>query len=119
MTDSEILDAKALHRLREWGGDKLTAQMIHLFLENAPARMEQIRTGATGPELREADRGAHSLKSSAANIGAERVRNLCADIERAASAGDAATVSSLFPSLEEAFSQAIAALESVQRGLSK
>lgn len=117
MTDSEILDAKALDRLREWGGDKLLAQMIRLFLENAPARMEQIRTGAGGPDISEAEKGAHSLKSSAANIGAEKVRGLAADAERAASAGDRTTVTSLLPNLEEAFSQAISQLEAVERGL--
>jgi len=118
MTDPEILNANSLDRLREWGGEKLLAQMIRLFLENAPTRMEQIRAGANGPDVGEAEKGAHSLKSSSANVGAERVKELCADMERAAATGDAPTVTSLLPSLEEAFSQAIAALESVERGLS-
>jgi HPt (histidine-containing phosphotransfer) domain-containing protein len=117
MTDPEVLDAQALDRLREWGGDKLLAQMIRLFLENAPARMEQIRSGVGGDQVAEAEKGAHSLKSSAANIGAMSVRALAADAERAASAGDAALVASLLPALEDAFSRAISALESVEREL--
>lgn len=117
MSDSEILDAKALDRLREWGGDKLLAQMIRLFLENAPARMDQIRTGVRTGQAEEAEKGAHSLKSSAANLGAEHVRAFSADAERKAAAGDVAAVTALLPDLEEAFGRTIQALESIEKGL--
>jgi HPt (histidine-containing phosphotransfer) domain-containing protein len=119
MTDPQILDTKALDRLREWGGEKLLAQMVRLFLENAPQRMAQVRLGAGEGDVKEAERGAHSLKSSAANLGAQRVRNLAADAERAASAGDREAVATLLPDLEEAFSQVIQALESVEKGMSR
>ncbi len=116
MTDSRILDQGALDRLKEWGGEKLLAQMLRLFLENAPGRMSQIRNGVAG-DMKEAEKGAHSLKSSAANIGAEHVRMIAADMERAALDGDTAAVQALLPSLEDAFAQAVGALETVERGL--
>jgi HPt (histidine-containing phosphotransfer) domain-containing protein len=117
MTDPHVLDPKALDRLREWGGDKLLFEMVRLFLENAPQRMEQIRRGAGDGSLADGERGAHSLKSSAANLGAERVRTLTAEAERAASEGDRDGVASLLPELEDAFAQVIAALESVNKEL--
>lgn len=117
MSDSQILDQGALDRLKEWGGDKLLAQMLRLYLDNAPGRMSQIRNGLTGGDVKEAERGAHSLKSSSANVGAERVRHIAADMEHAAAGGDSAAVQALLPSLESAFSQAISALESVEKGL--
>lgn len=117
MNDNDVLDPSALARLSEWGGDKLLGQMIRLFLENAPGRMEQIRGGLGGGDLKEAEKGAHSLKSSAANVGAMRVRDLAADMERTTSAGDGGAAAQLLAPLDDAFSQAIAALESVERGL--
>ena len=71
MTDSTSLDPAALTRLSSWGGDKLVGQMVRLFLDNSGARMDQIRAGATGEDVDSAERGSHSLKSSAANVGAE------------------------------------------------
>ena len=117
MTEPEILDLSALDRLREWGGEKLLGQMIRLFLENAPNRMAQIRAGLDGGDIKESEKGAHSLKSSSANVGAQQVRGIAAEMERTAAGGDAAAASALLPSLESAFSQAIAALESVEKGL--
>lgn len=118
MSESDVLDDSALDRLREWGGEKLLSQMIKLFLENAPTRMAQIRAGASGMDLQEAEKGGHSLKSSAANVGALTLRGLAADIERAAGAGDLNQVQELLPSIETAFAHAIGALETVNRGLS-
>ena len=73
----------ALERLKEWGGDKLAAQMVRLFLKNSGVRMDQIRKGVTEEDHDEAERGAHSLKSSAANVGAESLRALATAIESA------------------------------------
>jgi HPt (histidine-containing phosphotransfer) domain-containing protein len=119
MTDPHVLDPKSLERLREWGGDKLLSEMVRLFLENAPQRMEQIRRGAGDGNLDDGERGAHSLKSSAANLGAEKLRALAADAERAASDGDRDSVASMLPDLEDAFSQVITALQSVREELSR
>lgn len=119
MSDLQILDQGALDRLKEWGGEKLLAQMLRLFLDNAPGRMSQIRNGVAGGNIKETEKGAHSLKSSAANIGAEQVRAIAANMERAAADGDVAAVTTLLPSLEAAFAQAIGALETAERGLSK
>lgn len=118
MTDKDVLDPSALARLQEWGGEKLLGQMIRLFLENAPTRVEQIRGGLLRGDLAEAEKGAHSLKSSAANVGALRLRDVAAEMERAASGGASGDLTQLHPQLEDAFSQAIAALEAVERGLS-
>lgn len=117
MSDSDTLDPAALGRLQEWGGEKLLGQMIRLFLENAPGRMAQIRSGLSGGDIAEAEKGAHSLKSSAANVGAHHVRDLAADIERLAGGGDSAGSQKLLPDLESAFGDAISALETVEKGL--
>ena len=119
MTDSGNLDAAALDRLREWGGDKLLRQMVRLFLDNSGARMDQIRAGVDGGDVAQAERGAHSLKSSAANVGAEQVRTISSDIEDAAGQGDMETLRELLPNLESAYAHAISQLEEVEKEVSE
>jgi HPt (histidine-containing phosphotransfer) domain-containing protein len=117
MTDPEGIDPNAIARLREWGGDKLVGQMAKLFLANSPARVQQIRAGVEGNDAQEAERGAHSLKSSAANVGGEEVRRIALEMEGAAARGDLEAVRSLMPMLEEAFRRTCTALEAVERGI--
>ena len=106
MNDSDIIDPQAQARLKEWGGAKLLTQMIRLFLENAPNRMEQVRKGLAEGNVREAERGVHSLKSSAANVGALRVSRLAALMEDHAARADLAAVAGQMPSLESEFAAA-------------
>jgi HPt (histidine-containing phosphotransfer) domain-containing protein len=106
MSDSDIIDPQAQARLREWGGAKLLTQMIRLFLENAPNRMEQVRKGLAEGNVREAERGVHSLKSSAANVGAVRVSRLAAQMEDHASRADLTAVAGQMPNLESEFAAA-------------
>ncbi|MDT8368049.1 MAG: Hpt domain-containing protein [Longimicrobiales bacterium] len=96
MHDKPVVDAAALDRLREWGGDNLVDQMVRLYIENARSRLEQIDAGLSGEgEMRVAEMAAHSLKSSAANVGAMRVSAQSALIEDAAASGDIDAVRTL------------------------
>ena len=106
MTDSDIIDPQAQARLQEWGGPKLLNQMIRLFLENAPTRLDQVRKGLSEGNVRDAERGVHSLKSSAANVGAMKLSRLAARMEELASGGDLGSVAGLMPSLEGEFAAA-------------
>jgi len=116
MTDSDTLRPEALDRLREWGGEKLLGQMVRLFLENSGTRMDQIRTGVADSDPAEAEKGSHSLKSSAANLGAGRVQTLCAQIEDAATQNDLNTIAGLLPELETSYAAVIAQLEAIAKG---
>lgn len=115
MTDPEVIDVQALERLKEWGGDKLAAQMVRLFLKNSGTRMDQIRTGVADEDPAEAERGAHSLKSSAANIGAERLRTLATKVEAASLDQQIDRLQALLPEIEEAYAAAMRELESMEK----
>ncbi|MEQ1858154.1 MAG: Hpt domain-containing protein [Longimicrobiales bacterium] len=119
MTDSQIIDPQALDRLREWGGDKLAGQMVRLFLKNSGSRMDQIRAGVDGANLQEAERGAHSLKSSAANIGAELLRTLATRMEAAALDESMENARALLPDLEAAYAAAMQELTTLEKGMSE
>lgn len=115
MTESEVIDPQALERLREWGGEKLAAQMVRLFLKNSGARMDQIRKGVEESDRAEAERGAHSLKSSAANIGAETLRTFATRLESAALQDDLEKMQEVLPQLEAAYSTVMVTLESMEK----
>lgn len=117
MTDSQIIDPQALDRLREWGGDKLAGQMVRLFLKNSGTRMDQIRAGVAGADLQEAERGAHSLKSSAANVGAETLRTLATRMESAALDESVDDARALLPDLETAYADAMRELATLEKGM--
>lgn len=90
MDDVPLLDEGALARLDEWGGAKLRRQMVRLYLENAETRLRQLDEGlGEDGDLGTAELAAHSLKSSAANVGLMRVSALAGRIEEAAEVGDA------------------------------
>ena len=117
--DSTIINLDSLGLLEEWGGSKLVNEMIRLFLENGPARMDQIRSVLESDDLDQPERGSHSLKSSAANIGAEHVRRIADEIEIAASNKELERVRELLPGLEEAFAEAMTELEKMSQGISE
>jgi HPt (histidine-containing phosphotransfer) domain-containing protein len=119
MTDSQIIDPQALDRLKEWGGDKLAGQMVRLFLKNSGTRMDQIRVGVSEENLEEAERGAHSLKSSAANIGAELLRTLATRMESAALDANVADARTLLPELEIAYAEAMRELATIEKGIAE
>jgi len=107
MDDKPVLDEGALDRLRDWGGEKLVTQMIRLYIENSHTRLSQIDAGLEpGGELRDAELAAHSLKSSAANVGAARVRAISAEIEDAAEREETDSVRELRDRLAKAISEA-------------
>jgi HPt (histidine-containing phosphotransfer) domain-containing protein len=105
-TEPTILDPAALERLEEWGGPGLQKEIVQLFLEHGPVRMDQIRGALDGEDLEVPERGAHSLKSSAANVGAHHVHRVAGEVELAASQGDLQSVRDLIPDLEEAYAEA-------------
>ena len=119
MTDSQIIDPQALDRLKEWGGDKLAGQMVRLFLKNSGTRMDQIRAGVSDDNLEETERGAHSLKSSAANIGAETLRTLATRMESAALDSNVEDARTLLPELETAYADAMRELATIEKGIAR
>jgi HPt (histidine-containing phosphotransfer) domain-containing protein len=111
--DESTINPDALTRLEDWGGPDLIQQMVRLFLESAPDRIDQIREAFGDDPGSVPERGAHSLKSSAANIGAEFVREVASKMEHAAAKGDLESVRNLFTELESAYDAAKSELERI------
>ena len=117
MEDLLILDPAQIARLREWGGEALPPKMIDLFLTHAVDRMEQIRAGIASGTFKEAEAGAHTLKSNAVNVGAQRLQFLAQSAETLAESEEIEELISLMPSLEVEFQAACDALRTLLEGM--
>ncbi|HKK93609.1 MAG TPA: Hpt domain-containing protein [Longimicrobiales bacterium] len=114
MDDVPVLDEGALQRLDEWGGAKLRRQMARLYLENARRRLDQIDDAlADGDDLGGVEMAAHSLKSSAANVGLMRVSVLAARVEDAAAKTEGAELPALRERLQAAAAEGAVALNAL------
>lgn len=85
-----MIDPRALERLMETlGGDPADlADIIESFLEEGPtllASMQQAIAAGDGGMLK---RAAHSLKSNARDLGAEKLASMCQAVESGIKQGD-------------------------------
>jgi len=85
--DSPGTDPAALERLRRFGGDKLLADMITLFLEAVSHRLGAAHDGLSRGDCHAVEHALHALKSSAAQLGALRMHRLSQEGELLAKAG--------------------------------
>lgn len=116
MDDLPLVDPAQMERLVEWGGADLKKKMIDLFLAHAGERLDQVREGISTGLAEKAESGAHTLKSSAGNVGAKRVQFLAQEIESKAEEGKMEEVAALFPGLESEFEAACAVLKELMGG---
>jgi len=114
VTDEPLLDQSMLNKLHEWGGAELRGKMVDLFFENGRQRVDAVKDGLASGDLELAERSAHSLKSSAATLGAARVRWVAGRIEELLEKGDTAAAGALFGELNHRFEEALGALGSMR-----
>lgn len=104
-TGTEVLDQAAVDRLRRLGGQEFLVEMIDLFLDNGPRRLVTLRDGLDAGEAREVQRAAHSLKSTAGNLGGRAVQAAAQEIETVAADGVLETVPELLAELKARFNE--------------
>ncbi len=77
------LDKARLNQLKGIGGSSLLVQMCDLFLEHTPNRVQAVAYGWQNKDYAKIEKNAHSIKSSAGNLGALEFMELCQRIESA------------------------------------
>lgn len=108
MSSAPSLDPSVLARIRARHSDRYLAQVIDLFLREAPPRIDIAwREGPSG-DARKIAVAAHAVGCLAGNVGAIWVRGLAADAEKAAAGGreGAARLPAILFDLEIAFAEA-------------
>lgn len=111
-----LLDEPTISTLREFGGS-LLAQLVDAFGTNAPQRIAQARAGLEAGDLDAVRRSCHSLKSTAATVGAFTLAETARRLEAAAAAGDTAALGELGAALELQCEQTIRQLRHYVGGL--
>ena len=111
MHGRDTLEDGAMARLERIGGDEFVVEMIELFLANAPERLQTARTALDGRDMPTLHRAVHSLKSTAANLGARSVRETAEAAEARARDEDLDALPPLLDDLERSYDEARRALE--------
>ncbi len=89
------------------GGEKLISKMGALFSVNAPVRINEAEQALDSGDMAAAARPAHSLKSSAGQLGASRLQQLCDHLESACLEGNLARARDLVKAAREELPAAI------------
>ena len=111
----EVLEVATLERLNRIGGQEFLVEMIDLFLLHAPQRLRTAREALASGDLHQLYRAAHSLKSTAGNLGARGLEDVARRLEERASGGDAEAAGPLLEAVELAYDHVRARLEAERR----
>ena len=112
-----MLDRRAVQRVQDVGGPVLVGKMIDLLLTHGPERVEKAQRGGAVGDFQAVGEAVHSLKSSAGNLGATDLQNLCLRIEELAADGQGEEIPALLAELGAEWDRVRTALEAERKGL--
>lgn len=99
---------------RQTSGDAaLRAEIIQMFLEDCPVRVEEIRAAVAGGNAAALVSSAHALKGSAAYLSASMVRGHAADLERLGRESRLTDAPAMLEQLDAAVAELLAELRNV------
>ena len=119
---TEVFDSGAIERLLatlDDDGPTWVANQIGVFLEQSPGSPTALRAALDGHETEDVRRVAHSLKTSAARLGAIAFSSRCREVETAAKAADLKSAHDLAAELDAEYGRAHDALEAVAETLER
>jgi histidine phosphotransfer protein HptB len=114
MSELPVLDFEAIESLRSLsaeGDDSFLKEIVAIFVGDTPGRLRELRTAFAAGDQTTFSRAAHSLKGSASNLGAVRLRAVAEELERLSREGPLDGLDRHLPRVEAEFATAKAALE--------
>jgi CheY-like chemotaxis protein len=102
-SNEAALDAKALAAIRELddGEGVVLAEVIAIFLDEAPRHLQSLQAAYRQNDGGELARAAHAFKSASGNVGAARIVKLCREIEQIGRSGKPADALPLLQQIEQ------------------
>jgi len=91
-------------------GAALVDKVIRAYLDDAPMRLVQMQAAANAGDTNGLRKAAHGMKSSSANVGADRLAGLCKELEAIGRSGTTDGARHLLERAAEELSRAVAAL---------
>lgn len=111
MNSAKAIDKTALVNLYNIGGQDFLWKMIDNFVAQSPMRIQSTRNNLEIGDLKAIHLIAHSLKASAANLGAVRVQEIAEKLEEMASVGLREHIGEALEKLEIVLAEAIVSLK--------
>lgn len=106
------IDPSALQRIRRVdGSSEFLAELIGLFRQTSPERMEKMQKAVSQRDGALLAREAHSLKSSSANLGASRMSEVCETLDEMGRKQSFERASQALSELRASYEEARQALE--------
>jgi CheY-like chemotaxis protein len=107
------VDRKLVMDLRALGdgdGSEMLQELIRVYLEDLPLRLQQLRQAVIDADWDTARRAAHTIKGASSNFGAKPIVDLARQAEEAAAAANATTLERLTDEMEAESARVAAAL---------
>jgi HPt (histidine-containing phosphotransfer) domain-containing protein len=105
------MDRGVMDQLREDLGDGPVREVVATFLDRTPATLAELRAAASRNDVEAIRRAAHAVKGTSATLGAKRLADECAELERMARSGDVPDATARVAAVEASYHGAKAALE--------
>lgn len=112
MTDFQTLKEGTLSELVELGGQEFLDELIEIFFEHTPSKIIEAENAMAAGNLNDVERSAHSIKSSAGNMGGEALHHLCQTIENQARDQVESGLAELVSKLKDEYEKVAAILQS-------
>jgi HPt (histidine-containing phosphotransfer) domain-containing protein len=106
----------ALENLHRAGGSPLVRQLIQLFLEHHPKRIAAAQEGEKAGDWKAVELAAHSMKSSAGNLGLTGLQQRAGGLEFLASQGGGSEAVGILQEITDAYPGLRSFLQNLQVG---
>ena len=101
------------------GDQELLAEMVQLFVDDAPRLLDAMNLALQQGDMTALERLAHSLKGAASNLSASVTMSAASQLEKEANRGNAEASKACFSNLENALLQLLPVLSDLCHGVSK
>lgn len=108
-----VLDMSVVEELLSFADDgdpELLLDLIQMFLEDGPSKVQAVTQGLAAGDFDQAERAAHSLKGSSGNLGAKLLQDVCEAMQLATRQHQLEESRRLAPKLAAKFAEAEVAL---------
>ena len=112
---STLPPSHPLHVLEAHAGPRALAEVIDVFLQTIPRRLDDLRQAHRRGEGDAIRALAHSLKGASAQIGARAMADVCVQIDAAVRGGETSRISDLLTALEADYAVVSASLREERR----
>jgi HPt (histidine-containing phosphotransfer) domain-containing protein len=108
-----VLDMSVVEELLSFADDgdpDLLVDLIRMFLEDGPSKVQSIVTGLEVGDFEKVERAAHSLKGTSGSLGAHLLQHSCEQMQIASRQHELEQVKQLTPQITAEFADAETAL---------